>query len=475
MDNALDFARHFSQLVRLLVHEPEAIDEQKTVLRSLVAAIEKGPVTLALRDGHLTVNDEVLADSVPGVDELRARFVEHAVDTIAVDMGARPGEILGTARALATSVGRGDDGRTAAAALRELAPRSLRMTFVPEDQARLAEVPAAAFAATTAPIDHPGDALVALDAADSAAAAARIIDQLVALVQRYARDRRTSDAADLWHQLVRREAAATDPDMRLAYAAAIRRLTTLSLLRDVATLLPRHKDRLADFVAVLARAGDEGAEAVIEQLAGAPSRSDRRIYFDVLVQLRAGVHTLIHLLGDPRWYVTRNAADLLGELLAVSADVRLIELLAHDDDRVRRAAANALGKLRTPRAHVALRRALSDSSLQVRATAAAGLGARQGSRTATTLVQALESERDLEVQIAILMALGRTGTPDAVERLIKAAEPAGRVFKRRPVAYRVAAVQALAEARTHPAMTALRALANDKDAAVRDAATRVLS
>ena len=390
-------------------------------------------------------------------------------------MAAQAADILGTARALANPVERGDDGRTADAALRSLAPRSVRVTFERKVEPATGDFPVQVFSATTAPIEHPADALGALDATQSATVASRLIDQLIALVQRYGRERRTLDAAELWAQMVQREAASTDPDIRLAYAAAIRRLATPTLLRNVAALLPRHKDRIDDLVAVLARTGDEGAEAVIERLADAQSRSDRRIYFDALVQLKAGVHTLIHLLGDARWYVTRNAADLLGELNAAEADGRLADALAHHDDRVRRAAANALGKLQTPRALAGLRRALADTSLQVRATAAAGLGARKGTRAAPTLVKALEAERNLEVQIAILMALGRIATPDAVDHLLKAAEPAGGLFKRKPAAYRIAAVQALHEAGTPAALHAVRTLTKDKDDAVRDAATRALA
>jgi HEAT repeat protein len=184
------------------------------------------------------------------------------------------------------------------------------------------------------------------------------------------------------------------------------------------------------------------------------------------------------MLGDARWYVARNAADLLGELNAVEAEGPLAELLKHDDERVRRAATNALAKLGTPHANLALKRALRDSSPQVRATAAAGLAtsrpATRGTRTAATLLRALDGEADVEVQIAILSALGRIGTADAVERLIKAAEPDGRLFKRKPASFRVAAVQALGEARTTTALAALQVLVTDRDKDVREAAQKAV-
>jgi hypothetical protein len=254
-------------------------------------------------------------------------------------------------------------------------------------------------------------------------------------------------------KVVSREADCAEPDMKRAYGGAVRRLSKPTSLRAVASVMPRRKERTQEFLAVLARAGDEGAEALIEQLMAAQSLSERRIYFDALVRLKVGASTLIHMLGDPRWYVARNSADLLGELNATDADVPLSELLKHDDDRVRRAAAHALGKLGT----------------------AGGLAIRRGSRSAGTLVHALDTEPELEVQIAILAALGRVANAEAVHRLIKAAEPAGGLFKRKPAAFRVAAVQGLGEARTPAAMTALKALSSDKDKDVKEAAVRALA
>jgi len=84
-------------------------------------------------------------------------------------------------------------------------------------------------------------------------------------------------------------------------------------------------------------------------------------------------------------------------------------------------------------------------------------------KTAATLVRALEEEKDDEVQAAFLLALGKLATPDAVQRLLKAVEPERGLFKKKPVAFRVAAVQGLAEARTPEAVEALRGLVTDKD------------
>jgi HEAT repeat protein len=203
-------------------------------------------------------------------------------------------------------------------------------------------------------------------------------------------------------------------------------------------------------------------------------QSDRRVYFDALLQLQSGIPTLIHMLGDARWFVARNAAELLGEMQAKEAEPQLTELLRHEDDRVRRAATGALMRLGTNRAMQAIQDALKDGAPAMRMQAAAALITRKDVKTAATLVKALEDEKDDEVQAAFLLALGKLATQDAVQRLLKAVEPERGLFKKKSVAFRVAAVQGLAEARTPEAMDALRALQSDKEEDVRDGATFAL-
>ncbi len=484
MDYAVTFARHFSRLVWLVANQGDSVDEQKAALRALVTVSKQGAVTLQVQDGRLTVNSEVLPSALTGIQDLVQQFTGHSVQEMVIDVGALPGDVLGTARVLAGAAARGDDGREIDAQLRALALRTVRVAF------RGARVPAAsadpsvvrAFTTAGPAGASPGawgdgaDQLFAeLDAAPSVSVASRLLDQIVALVETNTRANKSLAAADAMAKVVAREADCAEPEMKRAYGGAVRRLSKPTSLRAVASVMPRRKERMQEFLAVLARAGDEGAEALIEQLMAAQSLSERRIYFDALVRLKVGASTLIHMLGDPRWYVARNSADLLGELNATDADVPLSELLKHDDDRVRRAAAHALGKLGTAHAVVALRKALKDSSAHVRALAAGGLAIRRGSRSAGTLVHALDTEPELEVQIAILSALGRVANAEAVHRLIKAAEPAGGLFKRKPAAFRIAAVQGLGEARTPAAMTALKALSSDKDKEVKDAAVRALA
>ena len=70
----------------------------------------------------------------------------------------------------------------------------------------------------------------------------------------------------------------------------------------------------------------------------------------------------------------------------------------------------------------------------------------------------------------LILALGRIGSPDAVQALIKFAQPSGRLFGRKPTPLRVASVEALRLAATPAAMGTLQGLAGDSDRQVKAAA-----
>ena len=506
MDYSVTFARHFSRLVWLLLNDSSAIDEQKSALRALVTISRDGAIMLTTEEWRLIVNGAALPEALTGVQDLSAQMIGHAVKQLDIAAGASPADLLGTARILAAEPVPGDGGvvfqqkmqalgaKTVTATVKELVP-VVRGVTPPTGTAAIASTaggvpPVTArpsgsvapeeggaflmFAAKTDPKGSAADILQQLDATTSVNLSTRLLDELVTAAENANREARADDVASAFYGVVKREAGLVDADMKRAYVMALRRMCKPTLLRAVATMLPRKRDKADEYLAVLGRAGEDGADALIEQLSTAQNSSDRRVYFDSLISLNSGVTALIHMLGDARWYVARNAADLLGEMNTTEAEAPLAEALKHDDDRVRRAAANSLAKLGTPNAMRSLHDALHDTSAQVRLQAAAGLASRKGLKTSATLIKALDDEQDAEVQFALLGALGKVATPDAVQKLIKAAEPEGRLFKKKASAFRVAAVQALGEARTPAAVIALQALASDKDKEVKDAVFRVM-
>ena len=322
------------------------------------------------------------------------------------------------------------------------------------------------------PRTHATELLEILDRSGGSPEVRRIVDDLVAAAELGARDGDLEMMTDATVGLFSRQADSRAELARVC-AEGLRRVLTPAVLR----LLPRaavHNRLRADAIqAVLQHAGEGGAAAVIAHVTLAPTLADRRLSFELLLKLPAAVPVLSGMLTSPRWHVARNAADLLGQLHAAEAHGALSTALQHTDERVRRAAAHALSKLGTQPAVQALRTALVDPSARVRVQVAGGLGGRKGAKSSTTLTRALDEETDVEVQLAILTALGRLGTPDAVNRLIKAAEPDGRLFKKKPVAFRVAAVHALGDVRTSAARAVLQTLANDKEREVREAVLRV--
>ncbi len=316
--------------------------------------------------------------------------------------------------------------------------------------------------------------LARLRAATGSDGLARLLDEMVARTEAAAREGDAHRVHAFLTTAVHREEESDAHQVRMAIGVALRRLLALPHVRLVATLLPRMPELRDDVCKVLGRAGEEGADAVIEQLVASESTSDRRAYFSMLVRLQAGVPALVHMLGDPRWYVVRNAAELLGEIGAGGAAEALERALGHEDQRVRRAAAIALGRLATPAAGQALRDALRHADPDTRSHAALALAASGWPYAAAALRRALVDEEEGDVQLALVTALGRAGTEDAVDALAELSEPPRGLFRRRGTPLRTAAVNALADADTPRARDVLARLRKDRDRGVREVVERVL-
>ncbi len=256
--------------------------------------------------------------------------------------------------------------------------------------------------------------------------------------------------------------------MRRQYGIALRRIYTKPVLEALARLLGTPKYRTAA-VAALQRGGAAAVEVLMDMLVAAPTVSERRTVFDALKQMTEGTEQLVHMLDHPEWFVVRNVAELLGELGMDEAVPALGRRLDHADERVRKAVALALAKIGSRSAAEPLRRALRDRSAEVRLQVAVGIG-RKASALAMPLVVAMEEEKDEAIVRELLLALGRIASADAVQALIKWAQPTGRIFGRRPSALRVAAVEGLRLAATPAALGTLEGLSGDGDRQVCEAA-----
>jgi HEAT repeat protein len=500
MDYSISFARHFARLVWLLTREPQNTEEQKAALKATVLASSDGAVTLALEGAQVLANGVPLAEAVGSVGELVQRFVTHEVRELNAVAGATEADLLHAARMLAPEPTSAGDAGTAAERLAATGAQSVwfltgRPTAIPRSQLTPAgghdfhfAAPAPRTPPTTGvvtgaramigyfvratPSASPQELLQRLDSA-SAGGAARALEDLIRFAETAVNDGKPGRAADALAGIVQRESATQDDALKELYSIAVTRLSTPHFLRALAALLPGARERTSDYAAILLRAGEKGADALIEELTKAQAREDLQVLFDVLLQLRPDASPFLHMLGDARWYVVRNAAEMLGTMKAAEADGALVTLLRHGDERVRQAAASALAQIDTPVAVEALQQAIADgdSTAAVREEAASALSRRRGERTsAITLARALDSEAEPQVQFAILAALGKVGTPEAIDRLIKAAEPAGILFSKKSMPFRIAAVRALAETRSPAALAALKELLGDRTPEVREAA-----
>jgi HEAT repeat protein len=516
MDYSVTFARHFARLVWLLTHEPANVDEQKAVLRALVTVAREGFVTLGARLGQLTANGSALPLALSGVTEVVDRLTAHGARTVDVDRGATAADIIRAARQLAAGSAdlspvsgatvRFGGGAVADDAREEPLVDAGRAAMLPEfDFGEMIEDPIAAalerptparprpaqpppptsrraasgglfgqFSAEQSSSATDAELLARFDAETSPDDIIGLLGELAARAETAMSAGRTAMAAEIFHRIVHREHDARESDVKRAFVLTVKRLTKPALLQAVVTDLTGSAEANARARQVLARTGEDGADAVIERLAAEDGRKARLVFFDVLVQLQAGVPTLLHMLGDARWYVARNAAALLGEMQARDAEKPLAALLHHDDERVRHAAIVALIRLGTSRSMPMIQEALRDPAPQIRMQAAAALVGRKESNITGLLLRALDDERDDEVTASFLLALGRLGTPEAVARLIATAEPDKGIFRRKPVALRVAAVQALAETAGGDALAALTTLQGDKDEDVRATAVYAL-
>lgn len=269
------------------------------------------------------------------------------------------------------------------------------------------------------------------------------------------------------------ESRAPDVVRKGVWTGAFEKAATPAAINLAASLLPDATKESGCIRGMLKRSGDMGAEALIALLPTADNLTKRRIFFDAIVELRKGVPQLVDALSSPQWFVIRNAALLLGEMKVREAEKSLGRLLTHHDERVRIAATSALAQLETSSARTLVQSALHDTSAEVRRRAVGAFGIEKGSSvSASPLLRALAVEKNPEVEVEILYALGRVGTADAVQKLIRLCSQGGAADK--PASYRIAAIEALTVARRSASLTILRAMSSDSEPTVRATARNLI-
>ncbi len=536
MDRHVEFVTQLSLLVSLYADESGDRVAAKAALRAARAAARHGAVSMFVDGAAVRAGTHAISDSaLPQLALLRDALVSVGVTSVEVARHATQGEVKALARLLArvvtgevtagdfadewqthtwddvllqhaapsTDADAGstdaDAGSTEADAVSTEADAGLAVAdaepapaagTVPGDAEATApdEEVAAASEVTSGPLAvQLPPAAAALPSAEHRQLFERLItssepdtlrrfiEPVQLAVEQGAREGRPEESLALLLALIDCEELTDDLEMRRQFVVAVRRMTKATLLRALAML---HADLPAlgdDVERVLRRFGEDGPEAVIDRIACAPSAASRARYIELLRRLPTARDALVEMLDDDADAVVERAVELSVLLKYSDAERMLGEQLSHPAPRVRRSVARGLAAFGDSAfAFDALLRALGDSAVDVRLAAAVALRSRRDTRLAAALVQRFDVEPESEVQFAIIEALGRLGGVEGVQKLVAlATADARRLRKPDAVALRLAAIEALGEARTSQSMVTLQKLLEDGDRDVRETAARL--
>jgi HEAT repeat protein len=489
------FATLFARTLDLF-RDPAAKEDQKVKFRALVEQLRFDAVSIATDAGRLTVNGTPVEGAA-----LAQRLEFHSIGRIQIPAAPPAAEMFELLRALADQPGeddvptrlRGNGAQRISVAIQSplsaapVAPQVAQQVPAPAPPRPSAPPPpptedvptiledegAGAFVPATAATRASNDILAELLRKPTGPQVGELLAILGRQLDTAMRANRLEQALAIVAGIVRAEQSIGDEARRRQYSIALKRMYSKPLLEAIAHLVPMSAQRDAALLA-LQRAGESGVEVLLDLLVAAPTIDERRGIFQALTGMKEGTDQLVHMLGHHQWFVVRNVAELVGELGLEEAVPALARQLDHEDERVRKAVALALAKTGSRSAAEPLRRALKDKSPEVRIQAAVGVGGRKASALAMPLVVAMGEEEDEAVEQELMLALGRIGSPDAVQALIKFAQPGGKLFGRKPTALRVTAVEALRLAATPAAIGTLEGLGADSDKQVRAAAQAAL-
>lgn len=497
------FATLFARTLDLF-RDPAAKEDQKLQFRALVDLLRLGNVSIAMDGGRVFINGAPVDGHA--LTTLAQRLELHSVREIQITAGPPPGEMFELLRALADPSGEDDIPTRLRTAGAQRVAVTIQAPIAPPPKLDLGtegilhgnlddgpqvspQVPAPpppndvpeimrddnppAFAPAAAAARSTNDLLTALQRKPTGPQVGDLLAVLSRQLETAMRSNRLEQAVAIVAGIVRAEQSIGDEAKRRQYSIALKRLYTKPLLEGMAHLVSMPAHREAALLA-LQRAGESGVEVLLDLLVAAPTIDERRGIFQALTGMKEGTDQLVHMLGHHQWFVVRNVAELVGELGLEEAVPALARQLDHEDERVRKAVALALAKTGSRSAAEPLRRALKDKSPEVRIQAAVGVGGRKASALAMPLVVAMGEEENEAVEQELMLALGRIGSPDAVQALIKFAQPGGKLFGRKPTALRVTAVEALRLAATPAAIGTLEGLGADSDKQVRAAAQAAL-
>jgi hypothetical protein len=518
MTTSLQTVSALGKLVFLLLESPEAVEEQKRVFRELLQSLGTGARRLVVDPTGISLDGAAFSMGEPAVAALHAHLLSLGIGEVRLPAGLLPAPLLTFLRLIAVAPG-------TYANLQQLTQRLMQqgadsIQVLPRSAANLSglEVSPGEMLGRPASGQHGGGApakpekeedVTLKEIGPDALSEAKVgMMHFVTLEARHAGDlervaSHLSEAAQLdrattdmlnelvtagevaasrgeWPRLLKAATTLIELEQKggalavhRAYGIALRRMVPRSVLENLARLAVAGPTR-NDAITVFRRLGADATEVLLGLLAAAPTAPERRAYFNALTQMTEGTPLVIHMLSHDEWYVVRNVAELCGELKLEPAVAPLAKRMSHPDERVRRSVAGALARIGTPGTVEPLRQALRDKSPLVRLHAAQSLDGRKGRGLAMTLAVAVEEESQADVQREMLLALGRIGSPEALQAINRAAAPGGKLFKRKPQALRLTAIEAL-HAAGPAAVSHLKTLLEDEDPAIREAVKQAVT
>ncbi|TYO97514.1 HEAT repeat protein [Geothermobacter ehrlichii] len=277
-------------------------------------------------------------------------------------------------------------------------------------------------------------------------------------------------AADRSARLPRREAALNALN-QLTQPELIDFLIDFLCDREIAD---RHRELLLRILTFLRQ---RSLERLMERLAGEKVGACRKILSNALArQGSQAVPLLAAYLRDERWYVVRNAVNILGEIRDPAATRHLNPLLHHEDIRVCRETIRALTRIGGPGAARILLDIINDDDEEISRQAILSLGVIGDETAVPDLLKIVRKSdffcKQLGRKKDAIRALGEIGSLDALPALATVLKTR-RIFKRHEQnELRAAAAQAIGEIGAPDSAPLLEQAASDRSPEVaRQAAT----
>ena len=337
-------------LERSAVAEPEEI--AKTV-KLLYHAANGESVSFDVRGDDLLINGTPLSLEAPGAAIIRHALVDHHTARLVLPTALTAARWRDVVELFASAPGLYPTVDELRDALRCTVPDAV-VSGTSGDAAEgdlrqsLFELPGLRGAASSSDVTR------AVGVHD--AALAELTSHLDPLLKVAARARASADYDALAQVLLQVHELAVDKDaeQRAIVVRERRRVVSSDVLEAMARRVPRSGASCV-VARVLGLLGNDGAEALLDALAGAAGPHERRAYIDALVAARESDTVIVEALGNERTELVRDAAEVVGRKRLEKAVPQLAHLLRHSKVDVRTTAWHALEQIGTRDALRALR------------------------------------------------------------------------------------------------------------------------